>query len=86
MSFYKNYIVYQIVVHIRVMASYHFTKFCLSALNVLPEGVYYCFTRPTLFTTTFTVVILVYLLKYMCIPSFILIGSCVSELHAHLCL
>ena len=33
----------------------------------------------------FTVFILVCSLKSMCITSFILIGSCVSELHANLC-
>ena len=49
-------------------------------------GVYCCFTRTTLFTTMFTLIILVSSLKCMCIPSFILIGFCVSELHAHLCL
>ena len=39
----------------------------------------YCFTRTTLFITTFTLV------KCMCIPSFTSIGCCISELHAHLC-
>ena len=33
----------------------------------------------------FTVVIVVYALKSICIQSFILIGGCVSELHGHLC-
>ena len=42
--------------------------------NVLPEAVYCCFTRTTLFTTMFTVMIVVCLLKSMCIPSFVLIG------------
>ena len=46
---------------------------------------YCCFTRTTLFTTMFTVMIVVYLLKSMGIPSFFLIGCCVSELHGHLC-
>ena len=41
--------------------------------------------RTTLFTTMFTVIIVVYLLKTMCIPSFVLIGCCVSEIRAHLC-
>ena len=50
--------------------------------NVLPEAVYCCFTRTTLFTTMFTVVCL---LKSMCIPSFVLIGCCGSELHGRLC-
>ena len=36
------------------------------------------FTRTT---TMFTVIIVVYSLKSMCIPSFVLIGYCVSELH-----
>ena len=41
-----------------------------------------------LFTTMFskiTVIIVVYSLKSMCIPSFVLIGCCMSELHCHLC-
>ena len=44
--------------------------------NVLPEGVYCCFSRTTLSTTMFT----------MCnaYTKFFLIG-CFSELHAHLC-
>ena len=32
----------------------------------------------------FTVMTVVCLLKSMCIPSFILIGCCISELHGHL--
>ena len=45
--------------------------------NILPEGV--CFTT-TLFITMFTVIVLVYSLKSMilCIPSFVLIGGCVT--------
>ena len=43
------------------------------------------FTRITLFTTMFTVIIVVRSLKSMCIPSFVLIGCCVSEIHVHLC-
>ena len=39
----------------------------------------------TLFTTMFTVIIVVCSLKSRCVPSFILIGCCVSELHGHLC-
>ena len=35
--------------------------------------------------TMFTVIIVVCSLKSMCIPSFVLIGCCVSELHGHLC-
>ena len=35
--------------------------------------------------TMFTVMIVVCLLKSMCIPSFVLIGCCMSELHGHLC-
>ena len=50
--------------------------------NVLPEAVYCCFTRTT---TMFTVMIGVYFFKRMCIPSFVLIGFCMSELHGHLC-
>ena len=34
--------------------------------NVLPEAVYCCFTRTTLFTTMFTVIIVVCLLKRIC--------------------
>ena len=48
--------------------------------NVLPEAVYCCFTRTTLFTTMFTIMIVVCLLKSMCIPSFVLIGCCVMPL------
>ena len=51
----------------------------------MPEAVYCCFTRTTLFTTMFTVIIVVCSLKRMCVPSFILISCCVSELHGHLC-
>ena len=54
-------------------------------MYILPEAVYCCFTRTTLLTTMFTVIIVVCLLKRMCIPSFILIGCCVSKLHGHLC-
>ena len=38
-----------------------------------------------MFTTLFTVIIVVCLLKRMCMESFILIGYCVSKLHGHLC-
>ena len=34
----------------------------------------------------FTVFIVVCSLKSMCIPSFVLIGYCVSDLHGHICL
>ena len=54
----------------------------LGELNVLPEGVYRCLT---LFTTMLTVIIMVCSLKSMCVPSFIVIGYCVSELHGHIC-
>ena len=60
--------------HVSFVYSFRFLRY----LNVLPEGVY-CFTRTTLFTTMFT------MMKCIYIPSFILIGFCVSELHAHLC-
>ena len=33
----------------------------------------------------FTVIIVLCSLKSMCIPSFVLISCCVSELHGHLC-
>ena len=59
----------------------HICPYC----NVLPEAVYCCFTRTTLFTTMFTVIIVVCSLKIMCVPSFIVIGYCVSELHGHRC-
>ena len=52
--------------------------------NVLPEAVYCCFTRTTLFTTMFTGIIVVRSLKSMCIPSFVLIGYCV-HVHGHIC-
>ena len=50
--------------------------------NVWPEAVYCCFTRTTLFTTIFTVNIVVCALF---LPCFILIDYCVSELHSHMC-
>ena len=60
-----------------------YTFWFLRELNILPEGVYcWVFSRTTLFTTMFTVNIVV---CSLCIPSFVSIGSCVSELHAHLC-
>ena len=71
---------------IRVRGWYHITSFLTLHLlvseiaNVLPEAVYCCFTRTALFTTMFTVIIVVCSLKSMCIPSFVLIGCCVSEL------
>ena len=42
-------------------------------------------TGTTLFTTMLTVIIVVCSLKSMCVPSFIVIGYCVSELHSHIC-
>ena len=50
--------------------------------NVWPEMVYCCFTT-ILFTTMFIMLIVVCYLKGMCVPSFILIAYCVSELHGH---
>ena len=41
--------------------------------------------KTALFTTLFTVIIVVCSLKSMCVPSFIVIGYCVSELHGHTC-
>ena len=38
-----------------------------------------------MFTAIFTEIILVCLLKSICMPRFVSIGCCVSELHAHLC-
>ena len=138
--FYKNYIVYYNVLlsFLKTMCIPIFVLFgcCLSELhdhlgpyrNVLPEAVYCCITRTTLFTelftcfelevlsrhhvslpytvwfqrklivwaeavyccvtrttcTLFTVIIMAFLLKTMCIRSFDLIGCCLSELHGHL--
>ena len=63
---------------IRARGWYHITNLVVSEIaNVLPEAVYCCFTRTALFTTMFTVMIVVSLLKSMCIPSFVLIGCCV---------
>ena len=64
--FYRNYNVYPVVYIFvsSVIGFYHFAKFrCSTHLvseiaNVLPEDVYCCFTRTTLFTTMFTVLIL----------------------------
>ena len=66
--------------HYQVLLLYTF-RFPIS-LNTLPEAVYCCFTRTTLFTIMFTVIIVVCLLKAMCLP---MINCCVSELHGHLC-
>ena len=52
--------------------------------NVLPVGVYCCFTGTSSFTIMFTVIILVCLLKRMCIPSFVFIIGCFSELNVGL--
>ena len=48
--------------------------------NISAEGVHFSAFH------LLTVIIVVRLLKSTCIPSFILIGCCVSEIHAHLCL
>ena len=62
----KNYIVYQIVymlvsteILVSIISPSFFTlHFLISEIaNVLTEGVYCCFTRTTLFTTMFTVII-----------------------------
>ena len=71
---------YRLLSHHQVSLLYTF--WFLRWINVLPEAIYCCFTRTTLFTTMFTVIIVV---KSMCIPSFFLIGCCVSELHGHIC-
>ena len=39
----------------------------------------------TKFYCMFTVIIVVCSLKSMCVPSFIVIGHCLSELYGHLC-
>ena len=59
-----------------------YTFWFLRELNVLPEAVYCCFTRTTLFTTMFTVMCS---LKNMYIQSLSLIGCCVSALYGPLC-
>ena len=46
--------------------------------NEWPEAV---FTRTTLFTTMFTIIVV----HSLSIPSYVLIGCCLSEIHAHLC-
>ena len=45
----------------------------------------YGFTRTTLFTIMFTMIIVLCSVKNMCIPSFILVGCCVRELHIAIC-
>ena len=88
MLFYKNYyIVYRVVYmfcyrllschQVSLLYTFQFLRY----LYVLPEAIYCCFTRTTLFTTMFTVITVVCSLS---IPSFVFIG-CVSELHGHLC-
>ena len=62
-----------------------FVALHLQVSEILPEGVYCCFTRITLITTMFTVIMVVHSLKSMRIPSFFLIGCSVSELHGPLC-
>ena len=69
---------------IRVRDSLLYNFWFLRYLNVLPEPVYCCFTRTTLFTTTLTFIIVVCSNTSTCIPSFILIGCCVSEIKVHL--
>ena len=73
---------------IRVRCCYHFTKFRCSTLSgseiakcIAWGCLLFFFTRTTLFTTMFTVIIVVHSLKSMCIPSFVLIGYCV---HGHI--
>ena len=51
--------------------------------NILPEIFFCCFIRTTLFTTMFIMIIVVCSFKSICIPYFVLIGRCVSELHGH---
>ena len=73
--------------HVCMISCNHFTKFCCSTLSgsdiakCIAWGCFF-FSRTTLFTTTFTVIIVVCSLKSMCIPSFVLIGYCV---HGHIC-
>ena len=56
--------------------------------NISAEGLHFSafhFTRTTLFTTMFTQIIVVCLLKSMCVPSFVLFGCCFNKLQAYLC-
>ena len=60
---------------IRVRGCYHAATFRCPTLSsflvkIQPEAVYCYFTRTTLFTTMFTVIIVVCSSKSMCIPSF----------------
>ena len=43
--------------------------------NILPETIYCCFTRTTLFTNMFTVIFVVCSLRRMSIPSFLVVVS-----------
>ena len=63
----------------------HYPVLSRERANVLPEAVYCCFTRTTLFTTMFTTLIVVCSSKSMYIPSFVMIGCCLSEICDHLC-
>ena len=49
--------------------------------NVWPKIIYCCSKGTTLFTTMFIMIIVVFSLKSMCIPCFVSISRCVSELH-----
>ena len=83
--FYKIYIVYRIVYIFVAIASPSLVALHPLVSETAKCIVYCCFTRTTLFTTMFTVIIVVCSLKSMCVPRFILIGYCVSELHGHIC-
>ena len=52
-----------------------FVALLLLLPNILPEAVYCCFTRTTLFTNTFTVIFVVCSLRRMSIPSFLVVVS-----------
>ena len=60
----------------------HVGYYHLIFLHLPVSGIVACFTRTT---SLFTVIIVVCSLESMCVPCFIVIGYCVSELHAHYC-
>ena len=62
----------------------------LQELHCLPNYLHVCMIRVRVAITSSSFVtphllVVVSSLKSMCVPSFILIGCCVSELHGHIC-
>ena len=53
--------------------------------NVFPEGVLLFYKSYIVYYNVYHSYTLVCSFKRMCLPRFVLIGGCVSELHAHLC-